>query len=67
MFGEVADYSGREINSKVMRLFLWDNRKDGDSNQGDANERLFGKGSNFNQAYAYPDKICPTLASKESA
>lgn len=65
MFGEVADYSGREINSRVMRL-LWDNRKDGDTNQGDANERLFGKGSNFNQAYAYPDRICPTLASKES-
>lgn len=65
MFGEVADYSGREINSRVMRL-LWDNRKDGDSNQGDANERLFGKGSNFNQAYVYPDKICPTLSGKES-
>ena len=30
------------------------------------NQRLFGKGSNFNQAYAYPDRICPTLASKES-
>lgn len=64
-FGEVADYSGREINSKVMRL-LWENRKEGDASQGDANERLFGKGSNFNQTYVYPDRICPTLASKES-
>lgn len=65
MFGEVADYSGREINSKVVRL-LWDNRKDGDKDQGDANERLFGKESNFNQAYVYPDRVCPTLATKES-
>lgn len=65
MFGEVADYSGRGINSKVMRL-LWDNRQDGDTEQSDANERLFGKGSNFNQVYVYLDRICPTLASKES-
>lgn len=65
MFGEVADYSGREIISRVMRK-LWDNRKYGDTKQSDANERLFGKGSNFNQAYVYNDKICPTLASKES-
>lgn len=65
LFGEVADFSGREANSKVIRT-LWDNRKYGDTNQGDANERLYGKGSNFNQAYVYTDKICPTLASKET-
>ena len=65
LFGEVADYSGREATSKVIRT-LWDNRKHGDTNQGDANERLYGKGSNFNQAYVYTDKICPTLASKET-
>ena len=65
MFGEVADYSGREANSKVIRI-LWDNRQYGDTNQGDANERLYGKGSNFNQAYVYTDRICPTLASKET-
>lgn len=65
MFGEVADYSGREAKSKVIRL-LWENRQYGDTNQGDANERLYGKGSNFNQAYVYNDRICPTLASKES-
>ena len=62
---DVTDYSGREFSSKVIRL-LWDNRKPGDINQGSANERLFGKGSNFNQSYVYPDKVCPTLASKES-
>lgn len=65
MFGEVADYSGREAKSKVIR-HLWENRQYGDKSQGDANERLFGKGSNFNQSYVYTDKICPTLASKES-
>lgn len=62
---EIADYSGREFSSKVIRL-LWENREPGDINQGAANERLFGKGSNFNQSYVYPDKVCPTLASKES-
>lgn len=63
MFGQVAEYSGAEITSRKMRL-LWDARKDGDGNQGDANKRLFGKGSNFNRAYAYPDRICPTLTSQ---
>ncbi len=65
LFGDVADYSGREFSSKVIRT-LWENRKDGDTNQGDANMRLYGKGSNFNQSYVYEDKVCPTLASKES-
>lgn len=64
MFGEVADYSGREITSKVIR-FLWDNRKPGDSDQGETNQRLYGKDSNFNQVYVFPDKICSTLATKE--
>lgn len=62
---EVTDYSGREFSSPVIRK-LWENRKPGDTNQGAANERLFGKGSNFNQAYVYQDRVCPTLASKES-
>src|SRR3712207_7769644 len=48
LFGEVADFKGREAKSKVIRL-LWENRQPGDINQGNANERLYGKGSNFNQ------------------
>lgn len=64
-FNEIADYSGREVNSPVLRT-LWDNRKDGDSDQANANMRLYGKNNNFNQAYAYLDKVCPTLSSKES-
>ena len=61
----VADFSGREMSSKVIKL-LWDNRQHGDTNQAAANERLYGKGSNFNQAYVYLDKVCPTLAGKET-
>ena len=65
LFRECADFKGREANSRVIRL-LWDNRQYGDTNQGKANERLYGKNSNFNQAYVYLDRVCPTLASKES-
>ena len=65
LFCEVADFSGREVNSKVIRT-LWENRQYGDTNQAAANERLYGKGSNFNQAYVYTDKICPTLAGKNT-
>ncbi len=65
LFREVADYSGDEANSKVVRT-LWEYRQYGDTNQGDANFRLYGKGSNFNQAYVYTDMICPTLASKKT-
>ena len=64
-FKEVADYQGREANSKVVRT-LWENRQFGDINQGDANLRLYGKMSNFNQSYVYLDKVCPTLAGKET-
>ena len=66
MFGEVADFKGREAKSKTIRL-LWDNRQKGDLNQGAANERLFGKGSNFNQTYVYLDRICPPLQAKNLA
>lgn len=65
LFKEIADYKGREVNSKTMRL-LWDNRIHGDINQSGANIRLFGKNSNFNQGYIYEDNVCSTLASKES-
>ncbi len=66
LFCDVADYSGREITSNVIRA-LWDNRKYGDSDQGDTNQRLYGKRSDFNQSYVYRDRICPTLPSKETS
>ena len=64
LFGEVADFSGHEVNSKVIRI-LWENRKYGDINQMVASERLFNKASNFSQLYVYQDKVCPTLLRKK--
>lgn len=61
----IADFSGREATSKIARL-LWENRQPGDISQASANERLFHKTANFNQSYVYLDKVCPTLAAKES-
>ncbi len=61
---EFLDYKGREIAGGKLRL-LWDNRKEGDWSQAQANERLDGKRSNFGQAYIYPDKPSPTLTAKE--
>lgn len=63
---ELIDYSGREITSKIIRT-LWDNRQPGDSDQAAANERLFGKRSNFGQSYVYQDKVCPTLTGKDTS
>ena len=63
---ELTDYSGREITSKIIRT-LWDNRQPGDINQAAANERLFGKESNFGQSYVYQDKVCPTLTGKDTS
>lgn len=65
-FGEVADYSGRKIKSKILRM-LWDNRKRGDCSQKQANLRIRGKQGSFGQSYVYEDKICPTLTGKEDS
>ena len=64
-FGEVVDYSGRELTAKTLRL-LWDNRKNGDGSQSDANIRLFGKCANFGQSYVYLHEPSPTLTAKET-
>ena len=64
-FREVVDYSGREIPGQKTKL-LWENREFGDGDQSNAVIRLYGKKSNFHQSYVYLDKICPTLASKET-
>ena len=65
MMREIADYSGREVVSKTVRL-LWENRRYGEIDQSYANKRLFGKESNFGQSYVYLDKICPTLTGKDT-
>lgn len=63
-FREVADYSGREVKSAIMRQ-RWEDRQYGDGDQGKANMRRNGKRIGFSSQYAYPDKICPTLTAKE--
>ncbi len=64
-FREVVDYSGREIPGQKTKL-LWENREFGDGDQSNAVMRLYAKKSNFHQSYVYLDKVCPTLASKET-
>lgn len=65
-FGEVVDYSGREVTSKVLRN-LWEHRKRGDKDQEDTRRRVYGKNGGFGQSYVYLDKICPTLTAKRDA
>lgn len=64
-FKFIHDGEGRAFSSPVIKK-LWDNRMPNDNHQGDANMRLYGKGSNFNQSYAHKEKVLPTIASKES-
>lgn len=64
LISEFTDYKGKEITSNVVRK-LWDNRMFGDKNQSEANQRLFGKPSNFGQSYVYQNEVCWTLTSKE--
>lgn len=66
LFGYVADYSGREVKSTIMRQ-RWENRQFGDKDQSCANMRMNGKQGGFSSNYAYPDKICPTLTAKEDS
>lgn len=63
-FAQVADYSGREVRSRVLRT-LWEHRKEGDRSQRGANERVFGRSGNFGQSYVYGERVCPTLTAKE--
>lgn len=63
-FGEVADFKGDEITGKNFR-HLWENRREGDHDQGNACMRLYGKDSFFNNTYACLDKVCPTLTAQK--
>ena len=65
-FGEIADYSGRKLESPILRM-LWDNRKARDTSLKQASIRIRGKESNFGQSYVYNEKICPTLTAKEDS
>jgi DNA (cytosine-5)-methyltransferase 1 len=65
LFKEVSDYSGREIPLGRMREY-WENRKYGDKDMERAAIEINGIHGGFNQLYVYTDKICPTLAAKET-
>lgn len=63
-FGAIADYSGRKIESPILKT-LWDNRKEGDRTLEQANRRVRGKSANFGKRYVYNEKVCPTLLGEE--
>ena len=64
--GEFVDFNGDPITGGKMRL-LWDNREFGDRHQREANERLYGKPSNFGQSYVYLDTPAPTLTAHKDS
>ena len=65
VYGEIADYDGREFQGK-MRL-VWEAREYGDNLMSNAHERMFGNRAFFSQNYIYDDKICPTLTGHEDS
>ena len=58
-FGEIADEDGDPLQPSVYKL--WKHRKPGDITLAAACLRVRGKGSFFNHAFAYRDRICPTI------
>ena len=58
-FGEIADEEGDPLQPSVYKL--WKHRKPGDITLAAACLRVRGKGSFFNNAFAYRDRICPTI------
>lgn len=60
VYGEFADYQGKEITSEKMRLY-WENRIDSDDGMGDTTFRMFGKEKCFNNRYDKDDQVCHTL------
>lgn len=58
-FGEIADEDGDPLQPSVYKL--WKHREPGDITLAAACLRVRGKGSFFNNAFAYRDRICPTI------
>lgn len=63
-FGEVWDKDGTHpgLDTEYQKE-VWENKKRGDRNYGDVNERLKGKASNFNCLFLYDNEVAPTLTS----
>lgn len=66
LFKEIADGLGDEVKSYKMRT-CWDSKKEDDKCIADANIRVFGKGSMFNNTYVFLDKVCPTVTAHKDS
>lgn len=63
-FGEVADYSGDEISSSILKE-RWEKRVNGDNGIADITKRVEGRNVGFNDVFVYKNKVCPTLRTKK--
>lgn len=66
LFRECMDGRGREIKSPEM-LKRWNARCVGDDDFGDVTTRLYGRRLTFNTQFAYTNKVCNCLTSKEDS
>lgn len=65
MFGEFADYKGKEIRGEKLRYY-WENRIPTDDGMGDTTLRIKGKESNFNHRYDKENEVCHTLTARDA-
>lgn len=65
LFGEFADYKGKEIGGEKLRYY-WENRIPEDDGMGDTTLRIKGKESNFNHRYDKEDEVCHTLTARDA-
>lgn len=65
LFGEFADYKGREITSPALRK-CWEARIDSDDGMGDTTLRLYGKEKYFNTRYDKPSEVPHTMTAHDA-
>lgn len=65
LYGEFADYKGREIKGEKLR-FYWENRIPEDDGMGDTTLRILGKEKCFNHRYDKENEVCHTLTAKDA-
>lgn len=64
LFEQICSEKGRMINQKSKVFELIKNVKCGETDLSDACERLYGKGSFFNEKIIYKNKVLPTIRAK---
>lgn len=65
LFGEFADYQGREITGEKLRYY-WENRIPEDDGMGDTTKRILGKEKCFNHRYDKENEVCHTLTARDA-